>query len=235
VLLRAKLSLRGGRVNREMPKWKLFPRIVSNHMVGGLTVLMAGSQNRESQKKERDQQGLVLEAQRGDVDAFRALYELHRDRVYNLAHYMLGDALWAEDTLQTVFMKAHRGLDTFRLESAFGTWIYRITLNECQNQLRGHKAQLVPLEEILGEEPERDDRPLPDAAHQASQRSEVVRQAVMDLSQKLRAVVVLKYFEGLSYEEIANLLECSPGTVASRMNRALLKIEERLRPLKGVL
>ena len=188
-----------------------------------------------SRQKERDQDALVIEAQRGDLDAFRKLYEFHRDRVYNLSLYMLGDALWAEDTMQTVFLKAHRGLGSFRSESSFGTWIYRIALNECQNQLRSHRTQLVPIEEILGEEPERDERLLPDVAHQARQRSEIIRRAVMDLSPKLRAVVVLKYFEGFSYDEISSLLECSPGTVASRMNRALLKIEERLRPLKGLL
>jgi RNA polymerase sigma-70 factor (ECF subfamily) len=79
---------------------------------------------------------LVRDAQLGDSQAFRVLYERHRDRVYNLAFYSLGDALWAEDVLQVIFFKIHRGLPRFRFESNLATWIYRITLNELQNQQR---------------------------------------------------------------------------------------------------
>jgi RNA polymerase sigma-70 factor (ECF subfamily) len=186
----------------------------------------------ETQRTERE---LVLDARTGDVTAFKSLYQQNRDRIYNLAFYMLGDALWAEDMVQTVFFKAHRGLQTFRLESAFVTWIYRIALNECQNQLRGRRAQFVPIESVFGRDEEFAAGLPPDLEHQERQRGDIVRRAVMDLTPKLRAVVVLKYFEGLSYDETAHLLDCSPGTVASRMNRALRKIEARLRPLKGMI
>jgi RNA polymerase sigma-70 factor (ECF subfamily) len=127
-------------------------------------------------------------------------------------------------------------LTHFRSESGFGTWIYRIALNECQNQLRGRRAEFVPIESVLGRDEEiHPSSSSPDHEQLARQRSEIIMQAVMDLTPKLRAVVVMKYFEGMSYDEIGNVLGCSSGTVASRMNRALLKIEERLRPLKTIL
>lgn len=188
----------------------------------------------EEQTKQTDLD-LVRDARRGDLAAFKILYDRNRDRIYNLTSYMLGDEIWAEDMVQTIFLKAYRGLERFRFEAGFGTWLYRIALNECQNQLRGRRVEFVPIEAVLGSGEEMDDGAPPDREQQERERSRIIRLALMELTPKLRAVVVMKYFEGLSYEEIAKVLECSTGTVASRMNRALLKIEERLRPLKGII
>ncbi|HSB08522.1 MAG TPA: RNA polymerase sigma factor [Blastocatellia bacterium] len=178
---------------------------------------------------------LVEAAQSGDGNAFKALYERYRDRVYNLSFYSLGETLWAEDVLQIVFLKVFRGLSEFRFESEFATWIYRITLNECRNQLRRKPAPYVPLEAILGGIEESDSRDLPDAEQLERERRQIIQRALMDMSTKLRTVVVLKYVEGLSYDEIARVLECAPGTVASRLNRALSGLEARLRPLRRLL
>ena len=189
------------------------------------------------QEKHRDveERELVEAARRGDRAAFKRLYDRFRDRVYNAAFYSLGDALWAEDVLQIVFLKIYRGLAGFRHESGLATWIYRITLNECQNQLRRRGPRHVPLEEILGSNEDLDPGALPDTDHLDRERREIVQEAVMELSPKLRAVVVLKYLEGLSYDEIAQVLDCAPGTVASRLNRALAELETRLHPLKRIL
>ena len=178
---------------------------------------------------------LVRDAQLGDSRAFKALYERHRDRVYNLAFYSLGDALWAQDVLQVIFFKIYRALPKFRFESSLATWIYRITLNELQNQQRRREAQWVPLESVLGGDGEFDSGALPDVRTVDNQRREIVQQAVLELSPKLRTVVVLKYVEGLSYVEIGELLDCASGTVASRLNRALKELDARLRPLKRLL
>jgi len=190
------------------------------------------AQETYSDLEERE---LVVAAQGGDLAAFKEIYDRFRDRVYNLAYYSFGESLAAEDLLQIVFMKVHRALPTFRFESSLATWIYRIALNECLNQNRRRAAQHVPLEAILGSGDEIDARPTPDDKHMRNQRREIIRQAVMELSPKLRAVVVLKYLEGLSYEEVAAVLECAPGTVASRLNRALAQMEARLRPLRRLL
>lgn len=185
-----------------------------------------------SNTEERD---LVIAAQQGERAAFKAIYELHRDRVCNLIFYCLGDSRSVEDVLQIVFMKIYRGLSGFRFEANLSTWIYRVTINECQNQNRRRGARYVPFEAILGSGEEIDTTSIPDDWHARNERREIIHRAVLQLSPKLRAVVVLKYIEGLSYDEIAEALECAPGTVASRLNRALEELEARLRPLRSVL
>lgn len=182
-----------------------------------------------------EERAIVVAVQQGDRDAFRTLYERYRDRVYNVIFYSMGDELRAEDVLQIVFVKIYRGLPNFRFEASLSTWIYRIALNECLNQQRRRGAHHVPFEALLGSDEEFDSGASADLQHAESERREIVHRAVMELSPKLRAVVALKYLDGLSYEEIASVLECSPGTVASRLNRALTNLEARLRPLRRLL
>lgn len=191
--------------------------------------------NVREMQPDSEERELVDAARREDRGAFKALYERYRDRVYNLAFYSLGEELWAEDVLQIVFLKIYRGLPAFRYEASLSTWIYRIAVNECQNQLQRRGAKHVPLDAILGSDEEFDSAQLPDTEQLERERRQILRDAVMDLSPKLRGVVVLKYAEGLSYDEIARVLECAPGTVASRLNRALAELETRLHPLRRIL
>lgn len=189
---------------------------------------------RESQS-DFEERATIIAAQQGDRDAFKELYDRYRDRVYNVIFYSMGDELKAEDVLQIVFVKIFRGLPKFRFESRLATWIYRIALNECLNQQRAPGAQHIPFEALLGSDEELDAGAAADLQHAQEERRQIIHRAVMDLSPKLRAVVALKYLEGLSYDEIASVLECSPGTVASRLNRALGELELRLRPLRRLL
>jgi RNA polymerase sigma-70 factor, ECF subfamily len=189
-------------------------------------------QETQSNSQERE---LIILAQLGDRAAQKSIYKLYRERVHNMVFYSLGDAVFAEDVSQAIFLKIFRALPGFRFESSLATWIYRIALNECLNQNRRTGAQYVPLDAILGSGDEIDTSLLPDLEHERSQRQEIIQQAVLELSPKLRTVVVLKYNEGLSYEEIAEVLNCSIGTVASRLSRALSGLESRLRPLRRVI
>ena len=182
-----------------------------------------------------DERATVIAAQQGDRDAFKSLYERYRDRVYNIIFYSIGDEVRAEDVLQIVFVKVYQGLPGFRFEASLSTWIYRIALNECLNQQRKRGVHHVPFEALLGSDEEFDSGASADRQHAESERREIIHRVVMELSPKLRAVVALKYLDGLSYEEIAAVLECSPGTVASRLNRALTQLEVRLRPLRRLL
>jgi RNA polymerase sigma-70 factor (ECF subfamily) len=182
-----------------------------------------------------DERTTVIAAQQGDREAFRSLYERYRDRVYNVIFYSMGDEMRAEDVLQIVFVKVYRGLPSFRFEASLSTWIYRIAVNECLNQQRRRGAQHIPFEALLGSDEEFDAGATADQQHADSERREIIHRAVMELSPKLRAVVALKYVDGLSYEEMASVLECSQGTVASRLNRALTELEARLRPLRRLL
>jgi RNA polymerase sigma-70 factor (ECF subfamily) len=179
--------------------------------------------------------GLVKAAQDGDRAAFKAIYDRYQERIYNLIYYALGDRTAAQDVLQIVFLKVYRGLGGFRFESRLGTWIYRIAINECQNQNRKHGHDHVPFEAVLGTGEELDAGAPPDALRLTEERREIIGDALLGLRPNLRVVVVLRYLDGLSYDEIAGVLKCSPGTVASRLSRALGQLEERLRPLRRLL
>jgi RNA polymerase sigma-70 factor (ECF subfamily) len=168
----------------------------------------------------------VLAARDGDEAAFRELYEAYRDPVWTLVLSLVGDPLQAQDILQNVFFKAFRGLGGFRFQSGLYTWIYRIALNECRNHLGRKDAPLLPLEAILGRREEID---WARAADRSDACRAALREAVMQLPFKMREVVVLKYVGGLSYSEMSRVLRCPPGTVASRLNRALAELEARLR------
>jgi RNA polymerase sigma-70 factor, ECF subfamily len=181
------------------------------------------------------ERSLVLAAQRGDPSAFRELYDNYRGRVYSLAVYSTGDDAPAQDLVQAVFLNVFRGLKTFRFQSSFSTWIYRIAHNECQNYHRRRRANFVPLEAILGASDEIDPTPISDALHARQESQSIIQQAVMELPFQMREAVVLRYVEGLSYEEMAKVIGCAPGTVASRLSRALTELEERVRPFKRFL
>ncbi len=177
---------------------------------------------------------LIVAAQQGDIAAFKELYQTYRDKVYNLIFYLLGQTMLAEDVLQIVFIKAYQALPSFRFQGRFISWLYRIAINECHDQQK-RLAAYVPLETILGTGEELDLNLAPDKVHAQGQRQEIIQAALSQLSTNLREVVILKYLEGLSYEEIALVLDCSIGTVASRLNRALTQLEKNLLPLKRFL
>jgi len=170
----------------------------------------------------------VIEAcQRGDYDAFRLLFETHKDRVYSIALRYSGDAAEAMDIAQETFLKLLSSIKDFRGDSSFESWLYRIVVNRClDHQRRGRK--LMPLLDALI-------APAENALNKLL-RSEVendVQRMVGKLPPEQRIVVVLRYTEGLSYEEIAAILNCSKGTVASRLNRAHSVLERRLSHLRG--
>jgi RNA polymerase sigma-70 factor (ECF subfamily) len=174
---------------------------------------------------------IVSAARRGDADAFRELYRAYRDPVWTLVVSLVGDSSQAQDVMQNVFFKAFRGLGGFRFQSGLFTWMYRIAHNECLNHLRRREVPQVPLEAIVGSGREIDKARVSDLEEA---RRAALRDAVKQLPFKMREVVVLKYVEDLSYTEMSRILGCPPGTVASRLNRALAELEMRLRPFKGL-
>lgn len=195
----------------------------------------SGLQSRTRQAIDRAQEeALVRAAQGDDGHALRRLYEAYRAQVYSLALYSVGDAAQAQDVLQAVFLKVFRGLRGFRFHSSLSTWIYRIAHNECREHHRRRKP-FVPLEAVLGSMDEVDPQPNSHDQHARRERDRIIQQAVMQLPFHMREVVVLKYVEGLSYDDMSRVLGCAPGTVASRLNRALATLGERLRPFKQCL
>lgn len=176
---------------------------------------------------------IIDACRRGDPDAYRLLFETYKDRVYSIALHYTADETAARDVTQQVFVKLLTRLDQFRSDAAFGTWLYRLVANACLDERR-HAKRLVPLEPETAQarpspEPSGDERLL------RREVAEHVRTAVASLQPKLRIAVLLRYFEGLSYEEMAEALGVSKGTVASRLNRGHRLLADSLAHLKGAL
>jgi RNA polymerase sigma-70 factor (ECF subfamily) len=163
------------------------------------------------------------------TDELQGLYERYAGRIYTLARYTLGSAAAAEDVVQSVFVKAAQHLSQFRREADPGTWLWRIAVNHCTDEVRRRKrVEEVPLEAILGWA---DPSQSPEQTHAVKQIDEIVARGLLELSPKLRTVVVLRYVDEMPYDEIARVLGCSIGTVSSRLARGLAALERVLRPI----
>jgi RNA polymerase sigma-70 factor (ECF subfamily) len=173
----------------------------------------------------------ILESCRsGDRDAFRALYEAYKDQVYSIALYFFhGDAAVASDVTQQVFLKLMTSIRQFRGDAEFSTWLYRLVVNACMDAARSRKSDTVPSDRSRMEA-----FAAPGSQEEDYARSEMansVRAAVSALPPKFRIAVLLRYFEDLSYEQMAKALHCSMGTVASRLSRGHKILGERLQGL----
>ena len=172
------------------------------------------------------QRELIESCQRGDREAFRALFELHKDKVYSIALHYTGDESAAVDIAQDTFVKLFSSIRDFRGEARFESWLYRLVVNGCLDQKRRGRRLLPFVNQLLEDLRCSGETALTKLLRQ--ELSEQVRSAVARLSPKQRIVIVLRYTESLSYQEIAEVLGCSRGTVASRLNRAHSVLERRL-------
>jgi RNA polymerase sigma-70 factor (ECF subfamily) len=177
--------------------------------------------------KQRD---LIDACQRGERDAFRALFEGYKDKVYSIALRFTGDEALAMDIAQDVFLKLFSTIGDFRGDSQFSTWVYRLVVNACLDHKR-RSWRLIPIADDLLAVLRAPGNSLDRMLH--SEMRDRVRSAVEKLTPDLRMVIVLRYTEGLSYDEIAEVLGCATGTVASRLNRAHKVLERRLSCLNG--
>jgi RNA polymerase sigma-70 factor (ECF subfamily) len=191
--------------------------------------------------EQASERSLIEACQSGDREAFRELYDAHKDRVWTIALRFTGDDSAARDVTQQVFLKLFTSIAGFRHESNFKTWLYRMVANECMDEFR-KRRRLIPLD-IFGPAERDEDRgeaemkewreePLQEGRLARLEISEAVQAAVMQLKPKLRMAIVLKYFEDLSYEQMAEALGCSMGTVASRLNRGHKALAQKLAHLK---
>jgi RNA polymerase sigma-70 factor (ECF subfamily) len=174
----------------------------------------------------------VEACQRGDLEAFRTLYESYKDKVYSIAlNFSGGNEEAARDIAQDVFLKLFSQLKSFRGSSNFSTWLFRVVVNACMDEHR-RRRRFVPLDDSLPPEKLMSSHSQERDAWQKQLSSEV-GVALAALSPKLRLPIVLRYVEGLSYEEIASALGCSAGTVASRLNRGHKFLARRLSHLRS--
>jgi RNA polymerase sigma-70 factor, ECF subfamily len=189
--------------------------------------------------REVDQQ-LVERAQRGDKQAFELLVSKYQRKLARLLSRFIRDSTEVEDVTQEAFIKAYRALPAFRGDSAFYTWLYRIGINTAKNYLvaMGRRAPTttdIDSEEAEGFEDGDQLRDLntPENELASRQIAETVNQTLAELPEELRTAITLREIEGLSYEDIANIMNCPIGTVRSRIFRAREAIAARLRPLLG--
>ncbi len=186
--------------------------------------------------KKADDLQILKRFNNGDISAFEELVLKYQDRIYNLCRHMLGNIHDAEDAAQDTFIKAYHNLDNFRPEASFYTWLYRIAVNTCLDYKKRPFFESFFKEADEGEdyidEPA-SDRPSPEKLYESKQIGLALHNGIRNLPLKLRTAIVLKEIEGLSYEEIADILEVSIGTVKSRISRAREELKQHLKNLRN--
>jgi len=179
--------------------------------------------------EKRIEPDLLAACRSGEREAFESLYIENQKRVFSVAlNFFGGNEQIAKDITQQVFLKIFTSLENFRGDAEFTTWLYRVTVNACLDETR--KTRRFIFTEFLGEIRGRKTQ---DEKVYRREISDEVQKAVATLKTKFRLPILLKYSEGLSYEEIAKILDCSMGTVASRLNRGHKMLAGKLGHLKN--
>lgn len=183
--------------------------------------------------EEKINERVIAACQRGDRDAFRLLFETYQERVFSISlYYFKGDEACAKDVTQAVFLKLMTKIEQFHGDSEFTTWLYRLVVNSCLDEQR-KRRRFLP----FGDGFEMGSRGVVEKGAQEERYARIeladsVKAAICELKPKLRLPILLKYVEGLSYEEMAEVIGCSKGTIASRMNRGHKILARRLSHLR---
>jgi len=170
---------------------------------------------------------LIKKSRNGDMEAFEQLVRRYENKVYTVAYRFLGNHADASDLAQDTFLRLYHALPNFRGESSFMTWLYRITANACRDEIRRQKKYHIV---SLDNEAENNGDyfmsrvsgliPSPEEEVERKEFNNMIQQCINSLSDEHRLILVMREVQGLSYEEIADILKCSLGTVKSRLSRA---------------
>ena len=171
---------------------------------------------------------LIKRCQAGDIDAFGGIVHRHKDRIYRLAYRMLRDTSSVDDVAQDIFLRAYCQIGKFQHRSSFSTWLTRIAINCCINYLKSQRRRRFFPAGMVRDRDRLLDGPYTAVEH--NERCEKIHHAVNSLSPKRKAVVILRYFEDYSCEEVASILGCSAGTVKSRLFYARKELKKKLEP-----
>lgn len=178
-----------------------------------------------------DDQRIITIIREGNKTYFEELVQKYQDKIYNLCRYMLENPQDAEDAAQDTFIKAYQGLKSYSPTASFYTWLYRIAVNTCLDHKRKFSFQSLffssDKENYIDSFPSQ--APSPESAYATSQSMHALQAALNTLSSKLLVVIVLKEMEGFSYEEIAEILDVSVGTVKSRISRAREELKKNMK------
>jgi RNA polymerase sigma-70 factor (ECF subfamily) len=178
---------------------------------------------------------IIEKCRSGDKNAFEILVKHYEKKVYNMTYRMLGNKEDALDVSQEVFIKIYKSIRSFKGESSFSTWLYRLVTNTCLDEIRKRKGKKLysidkPVETEFGEVNRDliDDSNGPEEQACKMEIQEIVQKAICQLPEEQRIIIILRDIQGFSYKEMAEILQCSMGTVKSRLNRGRLA-------LKGIL
>ncbi|MGE5329422.1 MAG: RNA polymerase sigma factor [Deltaproteobacteria bacterium] len=184
---------------------------------------------------EQSEQILIKRCKDGDLQAFEELISKYETKVFNITFRILGDYTQAEDVSQDIMVKVFRTIKGFKEQSSFYTWLYRITVNECMDMVKKRKRTLTySIDSPLDTEDGEIKTEIQDSSESVEgtvERNELRRylaDAMNSLSPEHKTVIVLRDVQGFSYEEIAEIIKCPPGTVKSRINRARLELKNLL-------
>lgn len=180
--------------------------------------------------EQKSDNALILLFQGGEKMVFRFLVERYQERIRNLVYSIFNDPTIVDDLAQDIFIKVFEALPNFRFQSSFYTWVYRIAINKSRDELRKKKVKRIFSFGMFN-----DVEQLPQSSEfqiqiEDNEAKELLEKALKMLPEKFRMPIVLKDIDGLSYDEISDILECEVGTVKSRLSRGRSMLKEALRP-----
>ncbi|MBN1999387.1 sigma-70 family RNA polymerase sigma factor [candidate division KSB1 bacterium] len=192
---------------------------------------------KEYRKKDSDSdEELIQNFQQGDLAAFDVIVRKYKDQLLNFAFRFLGNQEEAEDVVQETFLRLYRNKHAYRKIAKFSTWLYTIAGNLAKTELRKRKRRrLVSISDLGYEEKEyeiEDTSTDTERAVDSVLKEEFIQHAISGLSNRFREVIILRDIQGLSYEEVGEILKIPLGTVKSRVNRARLKLQDKLKDIK---
>lgn len=193
---------------------------------------------KEATNRDDSERSLIQRAQGGDEQAFATLFQLHRKRVYSVCLMMTKDVAEAEDLTQEAFLQVFRSVGSFRCDSAFSTWLYRIAVNTVLMKLRRRKAPpILSLDEPVSPESPSLRRDIGKADPRLSGAVDriALRRAMQELPEGCRKIFALHEVEGYQHHEIAKMLECSVGNSKSQLHKAKMKMRDLLFPKRRIL
>lgn len=188
---------------------------------------------RGEKKMDYPEKELVRRSRNGDIEAFEELIKSYEKRIFNIALKMVGNREDASDVAQEVCIKIFKSIDKFKENSSFSTWVYRITSNVCIDQARKRRNNIISLAAASDdgeyEIPIANEDKLPEEIVESRELSKMVKSYIHKLVPEQRIIIVMRDIYGYSYEEIANILGVSMGTVKSRLNRARGTLKDKIK------
>jgi RNA polymerase sigma-70 factor (ECF subfamily) len=179
---------------------------------------------------------LIKKSQSGDVESFELLISSYDKRAYNIAYRIMGNEEDAKDMAQEALFRVFKSLKDFKGQAAFSTWLYRIVTNVCLDELRRRKNEkYVSIDSTIHTDSGElhmelcSDKETPENIYERVEQRELIKNAIKEMSEDYRSVIILRDIQGFSYEEISVILDCSLGTVKSRINRARTMLRDKLK------